>query len=111
MRVYIDRIKQKGSSVPLLRMFIHGAPHRRMHIRVIKQYREVLRAAFHEAGFETPYVGLIDLSLFFINPTSPDYDNLLTALYQALDGATLGKGVLRDDSQVFTIHKIMKLYT
>lgn len=108
MRVIIDRIEQPH--MPLLRMFIHGAPHRRQHRAIIKQYREILRAAFHEAGLQTPYAGLIDISLLFINPTSPDYDNLLTALFQALDGKTLGKGVLKDDNQIYTIHKMAKLY-
>lgn len=109
MRVIIDRIEQ--SHVPLIRMYIHGAPHRRQHIRVIKAYREVLREAFHKIGMITPIEELIDLSVVFVNPTSPDYDNLLTALFQALDGATLGKGVLKDDSQVFTIRGLAKLYT
>ncbi len=109
MRVIIDRIEQPH--VPLLRMFIHGAPHRRQHIRVIKQYREVLRAAFHEIGMQTPYGGLIDIAVLFVNPTSPDYDNLLMALFQALDGKTLGRGVLKDDSQIFTIQRLAKLYT
>jgi len=110
MRVIIDRIEQPH--VPLLRMFIHGAPHRRQHRAVIKQYREVLRAAFHKIGLTTPYPGLIDLAILFVNPTSPDYDNLLTALFQALDGKALGgKGILKDDSQIFTIQRMAKLYT
>lgn len=109
MRVIIDRIEQPH--VPLIRLFIHGAPHRRQHIRVIKQYREVLRSAFHSVGLLTPYEGLIDISVIFIDPTSPDYDNLLTALFQALDGKTLGTGILKDDSQIYTIQGMRKLYT
>ncbi len=110
MRVIIDRIEQPH--VPLLRMYIHDAPHRRQHRQMIKRYREVLRRAFHKAGLITPYDGLIDLSLVFINPTSPDYDNLLTALYQALDGKALGgNGVLTDDENIWTIHGLRKLYT
>lgn len=110
MRVFIDRLEQPH--VPLLRMFIHNAPHRRQHRQVIRQYREVLREAFEAIGMKTPYPGLIDLSLIFVNPTSPDYDNLLTALFQALDGRALGcKGILKDDSQIYTIQGMRKLYT
>lgn len=109
MRVIIDRIA--NTDPPHLVMFIHGAPHRRQHRAIIKKYRELLRTAFHGVGLITPYDGLVDLTLIFINPSSPDYDNLLTALYQALDGKTLGKGVLTDDENVWTIHGIKKLYT
>lgn len=109
MRIIIDHVK--NSAPPHFVCFIHDAPHRRQHRAVIKKYREHLRKAFHGAGLKTPYAGMIDLSLYFINPTSPDYDNLLTALYQAMDGKALGgNGILKDDGQVYTIHKLAKFY-
>ena len=89
---------------PLLSLFIHDAPHRRMHLRVIQQYRDHLRAACVTAGIATPIETPLDLSVLFVSPASPDMDNLLTALYQAMDGNTLRPpGILIDDS---LIHKV-----
>ena len=86
---------------PLMRMFIHDAPHRRMHVKVIQQYREIIRAACNTANIVTPITVPIDLSVTFSNPSSPHLDNLLTALYQALDGNTLrGPGILEDDGLI-----------
>jgi hypothetical protein len=48
----------------------------------------------------------------FIDATSPDYDNLLTALYQAMDGKTLKKpGILIDDGLIGTVRRLAKYYT
>ena len=86
---------------PLLSLSIHDAPHRRMHIRTIQQYREFIRIACDAAGIRTPIDVPIDLDVLFCNPSSPDMDNLLTALFQALDGSTLKKpGILVDDELV-----------
>ncbi len=104
----IDRSKQ----TPLLSLSVFGAPHRRMHVAVIQQYRIELRRAFTEAGIATPIDYNVDLWLLFVDPTSPDYDNLLMALYQAMDGKTLKKpGILVDDSLVGAIRYLTKLYT
>lgn len=79
-------------------MYIHNAPHRRAHRAMLKQYREELWAAWRAAGRVDTIITDIDLVATFINPTGPDLDNLLTALFQALDGKT-GKGftILSDD--------------
>ena len=84
-----------------LRMFIHNAPHRRAHRAMLKQYREELWAAWKAAGSIGTIAFDIDLAVTFINPTSSDLDNLLTALFQALDGKT-GKGptILADDKLI-----------
>lgn len=83
-----------------------------MHVAIIQQYRNELRRAFTEAGIMTPIDYPVDLWVLFIDPTSPDYDNLLTALYQAMDGKTLRKpGILTDDSLVGAIRYLSKLYT
>src|SRR5712675_21510 len=71
---------------PLMRLYIHDAPHRRMHMRTIQQFREVIRTAVQKAGFNTPIAYPIELSVVFVNPSSPDLDNLLTALFHAFDG-------------------------
>lgn len=86
---------------PLLQFSIHDAPHRRMHVATIQRYRDDLKKACAAAGIATPISEPIDLSVIFVNPSSPDLDNLLTALYQALDGHTLkGPGILIDDGLI-----------
>jgi Holliday junction resolvase RusA-like endonuclease len=89
----------------LLTVYVHGAPHRRVHRAVLKQYREELWRAAQEAGLDT-MKHQINLSALFIDPTGPDIDNLLTALFQALDGKC-GKGptILKDDKQIVFIEK------
>lgn len=102
----------RKKSPPLISLSIFGAPHRRMHVAVIQQYRIELRRALHAVDLMTPINHPVDLWLLFIDPTSPDYDNLLMALFQAMDGATLKKpGILTDDSLVETIRYIGKIYT
>lgn len=106
-----------GTSVPAtLNLIIHGAPHRRMHIKMIQLYREEIRKACVASGIHLPINTTVDLSVLFVDPTSPDYDNLLTALYQAMDGKTLngfGKtpGILTDDSLIGTIRKLARFTT
>lgn len=86
---------------PLLQLAIHHAPHRRMHIATIQRYRDDMQRAFNQAGVPTPIDHPIDLSVLFVDPSSPDLDNLLTALYQALDGHTLkAPGLLTDDGLI-----------
>ena len=105
--------KIDGKTIPAtFHLIVHGAPHRRMHVRMIQQYREEIRRACDAAGIQTPIDTTVDLSVLFIDPTSPDYDNLLTALYQAMDGATLKPpGILTDDSKVGTIRRLAKYFT
>jgi hypothetical protein len=86
---------------PILRLVIYDAPHRRVHHRVIDEYRVFLQKAVARAGIKTPIDHPIDLYVNFVNPTSPDSDNLLTALYRALDGKTgKGPGILTDDGLI-----------
>ena len=81
-----------------LRMFVHMAPHRRADREVLRRYRHELWKAWNAAGRVDTISAPVDLSVTFINPTGPDLDNLLVALFQALDGKT-GKGptILVDD--------------
>jgi Holliday junction resolvase RusA-like endonuclease len=90
----------------LLTCTIRGAPHRRIHRKVLEQYRiEIWRAA-KAAGLDQ-MSHQISLSALFIDPTGPDLDNLLVALFQALDGKT-GKGptLLKDDRQIVFLERI-----
>lgn len=108
MRCKVHRVEQPGT--PLFRLYIHDAPHRRMHIRTIQKYREILRTAFLMAGTLTPIDYPIELSVVFINPSSPDLGNLYLALEQAMDGKTLKKpGVLEDDSLIHVVRHMSKM--
>lgn len=86
---------------PLLTLFIHDAPHRRMHIQTIMQYRLFIRDACSRAGIATPLDHPIDLSVLFVNPSTPDLGNAYLALEQALDGSTLRTpGIVVDDGLI-----------
>lgn len=99
MRAIVERIEQ--SHAPLIKMYIHHAPHRRQHIRVIQQYREGLGEAAKTAGLSVPIKGHIELWVLFIEPCSCDLDNLIVALFRAMDGKTLkGPTILATDEQI-----------
>jgi hypothetical protein len=86
---------------PVLTLYIHDAPHRRMHIRVIEQYRIDLRRALSKIGIVEVIEHQIELWVLFVNPSSPDLGNLYLALEQAMDDKTLtGPGIIRDDSLI-----------
>ena len=86
---------------PLLRLWIHDAPHRRMHIAVIQQYREALYAACVTAGVPVPIDEPTDIDLFFVNPASPDRGGSYLAFEQAVDGMTLKPpAVFTDDGLI-----------
>jgi hypothetical protein len=105
--------KLDGKTVPATLIFIiHGAPHRRMHVKMIQAYRDEIRSACDAAGIRTPIDTTVDLKVHFIDPCSPDYDNLLAALYQAMDGATLKPpGILVDDKLIGTIRQLSRFST
>src|SRR5690242_16151189 len=86
---------------PLLTLFIHDAPHRRMHLATIQQFRKVIYKALVEIGVEMPITHPVDLSVLFVNPSSPDLGNSYLALERAMDGKTLSKPyILKDDSLI-----------
>ena len=90
-----------GAHPPLLRLFIHGAPHRRQHDAVLLAYRRELVAAARATGLTVPIRHPVDLRVLFIDPCSPDLDNLITALYRAVDGKALsGPALLADDGLI-----------
>lgn len=113
MRVIASMDGKPNKYCPVLfKLIVHGAPHRRMHVKVIQKYREEIRKACDAAGIVTPIDTTVDLMVHFIDPCSPDYDNLLCALYQAMDGATLKPpGILVDDKLIGTIRGLSRFIT
>lgn len=102
MRCIVEYRKPiKKDDLPVLRLFIHGAPHRRIHRAVLVQYRKELYDAAKAAKIVMPIKYDVEVVVTFINPCGPDLGNLYLALEQALDGKC-GKGptVLEDDSLV-----------
>lgn len=95
----------------LMTFFIHHAPHRRAHRKVLAVYREMLWMAAAAAGITQQLTHDIGISVLFVDPTGPDLDNLTTALFQALDGKT-GKGptILADDRQIKWMEKMGLLF-
>ena len=88
---------------PLLQLWIHDAPHRRMHISTIQQYRKTLYEAVKKTsiGRNLPIQHDIELEVLFINSSTPDLGNAYLALEQALDNTTLTKpGIVEDDSLI-----------
>lgn len=86
---------------PQLVLYIHDAPHRRMHIKVIQQYRVFLHEAILKTGIMLPIKHDIELDVLFVNPATPDLGNAYLALEQALDDKTLTKpGIVVDDSLI-----------
>ena len=69
-----------------------------MQKAVLARYRKELWTAAKAIDLPMPIHHHIELWVTFINPTGPALDNLLTALFQALDGKC-GRGptVLADD--------------
>lgn len=98
---------------PKLSLVIFDAPHRRMHVKVIQNYRKDLQRTCKLAGIEIPIEHPIDLDVVFVNPTSPDLGNIYLALERAIDGTTLkgtGPGLVVDDSLISKV-TMMKLFT
>jgi hypothetical protein len=110
MRCIVD-FTRRPDDLPLLRFYIHGAPHRRQHMAVIGKYRDELYAAGVAAGLRMPIKHPIAVSVLFIDPCSPDLDNLLMALYRALDGTSHNEPtILADDGLIFCIERMGKFY-
>lgn len=89
------------ADTPLLSLYIHDAPHRRMHIKTIQQYRVSIKQALAKIGITEVIDYPIELYILFIAPASPDLGNCYLALEQALDNSTLTKpGIVIDDSLI-----------
>jgi hypothetical protein len=99
-------------TTPLLRFYIHGAPHRRIHQAVLRQYRKAIWEAGKASKIAPPIKNDVELSALFINPTSPDLDNLTVALFQALDGKCgQGPTLFDDDRRIVLLNKIGILFS
>ena len=87
------------TSLPVLDLSIHGAPHNRQHRSVLQKYREELYSiAKMKLAVALPIEWPIFVKVLFVNPNSPDTDHLYMAMCQALDAKTLkGPSILADD--------------
>lgn len=103
-------VKFQDGTPPVLRMFIHNAPHRRLHPAVLRQYREDLWQAWKESGRTDTIDFSVDLRVTFINPTGPDVDNLIVALFQALDGKCGKKPTILTDDTLISAVRAEKLF-
>jgi hypothetical protein len=92
------------TSLPILDMSIHGAPHKRQHRAVIKAYRdELYDLAVRRIAdkVDLPIDHPIMLKVLFTNPHSPDLDHTEEALFMALDGKTFtSPSILVDDRHI-----------
>ena len=78
---------------PLLSLYVHWAPHERSHHRILEVYRRVVYEAIEKVyPGQLPIDHQVDLKVLFVDPTSPDLDHLLVALYMALDGKSKRPG-------------------
>lgn len=124
MRVpHIQFLRRDPPDIPLLRLTVSGAPHRRATApgpaaspresraagALLDAYRICLVFAARSVGLRKPVREPIDLEISFLDPTSPDLDNLIGAFYQAADGGRHGRYALMwDDSliQKVTMQKL-----
>ena len=101
----------RANDLPLLSFYVHDAPHRRQHFKVLQLYRDELTAAAKAANIPIPIKVPVAVSALFINPVSTDLDNLLTALLQAIDGNShRAPTVLADDGLICCLEKVSKFY-
>ena len=93
----------------VLDMTIHGAPHKRQHRRVLQVYRDDLYDHANRRlsnQIQLPIEWPIALKVLFTNPNSPDLDHLIEAVYMAVDGSKgslTGPGILADDRLIQSI--------
>lgn len=106
MRTIIELVERAGD-LPLLQLYIHDAPHRRSaekHHKVIENYRDELVAAATAAGIKIPITRPIELAILFVDPLSPDLDNVIMCCFRAMDGTSHSKPtVLRDDGLIESV--------
>src|SRR3990172_2843513 len=92
-----------------LNMSIFGAPHRRQSNAVLKTYRdEIFHSAYNLGISKIDYP--IDLNVLFVDPTSPDLDNLITALYRVLYAKALKRPSLLSDDGLIQKVTMSKFY-
>lgn len=110
MRTIMELVEREND-LPLLRIYIHNAPHRRQHHQVIARYRDDLVAAARASKIDIPIKHPVALSILYINPCTPDLDNALMATMRAMDGTSHSKPtVLKDDGLIFCLEKVSKYF-
>jgi len=86
---------------PKLTIAVHGAPHRRQEPQVLQVYRDTIVAAALKKDISIPIDHIIDLDILFVDPTTPDLDNLITAFYRSVDEKALnGPSLMTDDGLI-----------
>lgn len=98
----------------LLTVSVHRAPGRRAGSKNPLAF-EAVHAAYRKEIWEAAQKARVPvlnheirLSATFINPETPDLDNLLVALFRALDGGTGDKSMalLGDDGQIVGLREV-----
>lgn len=99
-------------------MHLHGSPHKRFMDssagrKVMQRTRNDLYvSASRQLAIKLPIDFPIELDLFFVNPSSPDLDHLIEAVYILIDGdkgSLDGPSILKDDRLVQAL-KAAKYY-
>ena len=92
------------SHPPLLTLHITGCPHKRQVREVLQKFREDLYDVAKRSisnDVDLPINHEIDLSVFLVNPASPDIDHLLEAIFMAMDSKSLkGPSIMKDDRMI-----------
>ena len=91
----------------MLSITVWRAPGRRAHEAVHAAFRKEIWDAAVKAAI--PKLNhQIKLSVDFINPESPDVDNLLNGIFRALDGKTGDRrmALLGDDGQIVGLRNV-----
>lgn len=96
--------------LPLLKLSIFGAPHRRQSKNDLDIFRETLYQAWLAKGYKEPIDFPIDLWVIFVDPCSPDLDNCITALYRSMDGKTWKKPSIMTDDGLIQAVDMRKFY-
>lgn len=101
----------RHSFPPKLSLFVHWAPHERSQKRILELYKKMVCEKVSKV-VRTPIDYHVDLRVVFIDPTSPDLDHLLVALYRALDGKSkwLGESCVVTDDSLISDVSIKRIY-
>ena len=102
------------TTLPVLQVVVHGAPHKRQHRAVLQSYRDMMyEHATRRLNIELPIDWPFAVKVLFTNPNSPDLDHLVEAFYMSIDGAKgslTGPGITTDDRLVQKI-EAEKIYS
>lgn len=81
-----------------------------MHLATIQEFRRIVHKAMDVCGIKMPITHPIDLSVLFVNPSSPDLGNIYLALERAMDGKTMKKPFILEDDSLISKVTMSKYY-